>query len=162
MSAINRGRMTAVMDKPFVVFLIGMRVNRVSAVGQWWPVTQAMPKMIRELYAHKELGFLGAEMWFGRTTIMMQYWESYEKLEAYARMRDREHLPAWTAFNRKVANTGAVGVWHETYVVEPGKYENIYSNMPSFGLGRVGKLVEATGKRDRAVERLRGSVDAET
>ena len=158
MVAIVPGRMTAQMDKPFVVFLIGMRVNKLSAIGQWWPVTMAMPPMLRELYAHKELGFLGGEMWFGRTTIAMQYWESYEKLEAYARLKDRAHLPAWAEFNRKLAKTGAVGVWHETYVVEPGRYENIYSNMPRFGLGAVGQLVEASGKRERAGERLRGGV----
>ena len=51
----------------------------------------------------------------------------------------------------------AVGVWHETYTVGPGSYENIYSNMPRFGLGAVGNLVEATGKRERAGERLRSA-----
>lgn len=155
-NAIRAGRMTAQMDQNFVVFLIGMRVNKVAAIGQWWPVTMAMPRMLRELYAQKELGFLGGEMWFGRTTIALQYWNSYEQLEAYARMKDREHLPAWAEFNRRVAKTGAVGVWHETYVVGPGQYENIYSNMPSFGLGAIGTLVEASGKRERAGDRLRG------
>ena len=154
--SICAGRMTAQMDQNFVVFLIGMRVNRVSAIGQWWPVTMAMPRMLRELYAQKELGFLGGEMWFGRTTIALQYWRSYGQLEAYARMKDREHLPAWAEFNRRVAKTGAVGVWHETYLSGPGQYENVYSNMPAFGLGGVGTLVEATGKRERAGDRLRG------
>jgi hypothetical protein len=156
-TSIRAGRMTAQMADPFVVFLIGMRVNKVAAIGQWWPVTMAMPRMLRELYAQKALGFLGGEMWFGRTTIAMQYWRSYEQLEAYARMKDREHLPAWAEFNRRVAKTGAVGVWHETYVVGPGQYENIYSNMPAFGLGAVGTLVDASGKRERAGDRLRGA-----
>ena len=153
---IISGRMTAQMDRPFVVFLIGMRINNWLAIDQWWPVANAMPKMVRELYANRELGFLGAHFWFGRTTIALQYWNSYEQLEAYARMKDLEHLPAWAAFNRKVAATGAVGVWHETYIVEPGQYENIYSNMPRFGFGAAGELVPATGARERAGQRLRG------
>jgi hypothetical protein len=156
MAAFVPGRQTAQMDRPFVVFLIGMRVNNLLAVGQWAPVFGAMPKMISELYRNPELGFLGANFWFGRTTIALQYWNSYEQLEAYAKMKDREHLPAWAEFNRNVAKTGAVGVWHETYTVGPGAYENIYSNMPRFGLGAVGTLVEAIGKRERAGDRLRG------
>ena len=153
---IIAGRQTARPDAPLALFLIGMRMNNWFAVDKWSMAVNAMPKMMRELYAHPELGFLGGHFWFGKTTISLQYWNSYEQLEAYARMKDREHLPAWAEFNRRVANTGAVGVWHETYSVGPGAYENIYSNMPRFGLGAVGTLVEATGKRERAGERLRG------
>jgi hypothetical protein len=149
--------MTAQMDRPFVVFLIGMRMNNWFAVDKWSMAVNAMPKMMRELYAHPELGFLGGNFWFGRTTIALQYWNSYEQLEAYARMKDRAHLPAWAEFNRRIAKTGTVGVWHETYLSGPGQYENIYSNMPRFGLGAVGKQVEATGARERAGDRLRGA-----
>ncbi len=28
-----------------------------------------------------------------------------------------------------------LGIWHETYSVTPEQAENIYSNMPAFGLG---------------------------
>jgi hypothetical protein len=58
-----------------------------------------------------------------------------EKLFAYAHDRDGEHFPAWAAFNRKVAGNGAVGIWHETYMITPENAENIYNNMPAFGLG---------------------------
>lgn len=44
-----------------------------------------MPRMIKELIANKELGFISAEAWFSRTTIMVQYRESFEKLKAYAK-----------------------------------------------------------------------------
>jgi Domain of unknown function (DUF4188) len=159
MPEIINGRMAARMDRPFVVFLIGMRMNNWFAVDKWSLAVNAMPKMMRELYAHPELGFLGGHFWFGKTTISLQYWNSYEQLEAYAHMRDRAHLPAWAEFNRKVAKTGTVGVWHETYLSGPGQYENIYSNMPRFGLGGVGQLAEATGKRERAVDRLRVSAE---
>ena len=34
---------------------------------------------------------LTGEMWFGRTTIMVQYWRSIEQLMAYAKDRQAEH-----------------------------------------------------------------------
>src|SRR6476661_1790827 len=133
---IQPGRLAATIEGDFVVFLIGMRVNKPLAVHKWWPVASAMPRMIRELYAHPELGFLHAETWGGRTTLTLQYWRSVEQLLAYAKNKDAEHLPAWKAFNQRVARDGSVGVWHETYVVRAGSYENIYVNMPAFGLGK--------------------------
>ncbi|MBD3801378.1 MAG: DUF4188 domain-containing protein, partial [Campylobacterales bacterium] len=37
-------------------------------------------------------------------------------------------------------------IWHETYVVRPGQYENIYHNMPQFGLAKAFGFVEAEGR----------------
>ena len=80
----------------------------------------------------------------------------YEQLLAYAKHRELAHLPAWQTFNKAVGTNGSVGIWHETYVVTPGSYENIYVNMPPFGLGRAGSLQAATGARQSAEGRLRG------
>ena len=76
--------------------------------------------MLRELYEKPELGLIHHEMWFGRTTIQVQYWQSMEHLLAYAKNRSAAHLPAWAAFNRSIGKDGTVGIWHETYVVSPG------------------------------------------
>lgn len=150
-----RERVTAQMSVDFVVFLIGMRINRPWKIHRWLPVAQAMPKMLRELSANPDSGFLGHEMWFGRTTIMVQYWRSSAQLMAYAAQRDSAHLPAWRAFNKAIGTNGDVGIWHETYVVSPGSFENIYVNMPPFGLGKVGTLVPASGLRRTAEGRLK-------
>jgi len=149
-------RMTAALDGEIVVFVIGMRINHFWKVHKWWPVAMAMPRMVRELLAKPELGLLHAESWFGRTTVMVQYWKSFEALEAYAKNRDGEHLPAWAAFNRNVASNGDVGIWHETYVVRPGGYEAFYNNMPPFGLARATRIVPISGRREHAADRLRG------
>jgi hypothetical protein len=156
---IRRERLTARFEGPFVVFLIGMRINRPLRVHKWWPVMRAMPRMLRELHANKQHGFLHAEMWFGRTVIMVQYWRSIEQLLDYAKAREAAHLPAWQAFNRAVGTDGSVGIWHETYAVQPGSYETVYVNMPAFGLGRVGELVSATAGLQSAEGRLRGRAD---
>ena len=153
---INKKRVTASFDGSFVVFLIGMRVNKPLKVHKWLPVATAMPRMIKELYRQPELGFLNAEMWFSRTTVMVQYWRSMDQLLDYAKNREAEHLPAWQAFNKAIGTDGSVGIWHETYAVSPGCYENIYVNMPPFGLGKIGSLQPATGGRQSAATRLRG------
>jgi hypothetical protein len=154
MSRTIQKKMAGKLEGEFVVFLIGMRINRWWKPHKWLRVAAAMPRMIRELEQHPELGYLGSERWLGRTTVMVSYWRSMDQLMAYARSRTHEHLPAWREFYRLVGTNGDVGIWHETYRVRPGDYESVYANMPSFGLGKVGELVEATGRRDTAVGRL--------
>ena len=153
-SSVIAQRMTGRMDSEFCVFLIGMRINRPLKIHKRFPVVRAMPRMLRELESHKELGFLGGHYWFGRTIITLQYWRSATHLMEYATGKDHEHLPAWTAFTRSVGSSGDVGIWHETYIISPGSYESVYNNMPPFGLGRVGNLVPATGLFQHAKERL--------
>jgi hypothetical protein len=154
MSMIRNERLTASLEGDFVVFLIGMRINKPLQVHKWLPVVQAMPRMLKELYRQPELGFLHAEMWFARTTLMVQYWRSMEQLLAYAKSKNAEHLPAWQAFNRSVGTDGSVGIWHETYAVSPAGHESVYVNMPAFGLGKAGSLLPATGLKHSAAGRL--------
>lgn len=154
MARLNKNRITATSDKDFVVFLIGMRINNWFAIHRWLPVFLAMGKMLPELYKNPELGFKSYEMGFGRTIILIQYWESTEKLIDYAKAKDSEHLPAWKAFNKMAMKSSAVGIWHETYVIDKSKTENIYVNMPPFGFGKVGSIQPAQGNRNSAAQRL--------
>lgn len=153
---IKRERVTAALEGDFVVFLIGMRINKPLLVHKWFPVAQAMPRMLKELNRQPDLGFIHAEMWFSRTIILVQYWRSMEQLLAYAKNKEAEHLPAWRSFNQAIGTDGSVGIWHETYKASPGTYENIYVNMPPFGLGKAGVLQPATGGRQSASGRLSG------
>lgn len=158
MAKVVPGRYTAQMGDSFVVFIIGMRVNKFWAVHKWWPVMKAMPKMLKELYSHPELGFLHSEYllsWRGVTLI--QYWKSFDDLEKYA--RGGVHLKEWQAFNRSVGTDGTVGIFHETYLLKEGQYECVYGNMPRMGLGAAGEHVPATGKRETARRRTGGTND---
>ena len=155
MTQVVEGRQTAVHDGEIVVFLIGMRVNSVLKVREWLPVARAMGPMLGELMKDKDSGLLGFRTlptWRGVT--MIQYWESAEKLQAFANDAGRNHRPAWVDYFRNSFKGGAVGIWHETYVVPSGHTETIYGNMPLFGLGRV-KGVQPVGNRgETAAERL--------
>ena len=52
---VMQKRMTGRMEGDFVVFLIGMRVNRWWKPWRWLRVALAMPRMIRELQAQPAL-----------------------------------------------------------------------------------------------------------
>lgn len=153
-----KNKHTVQMEGEFVVFLIGMRVN------QWWKISSifqvvfAMSKMIKELSNNPQSGLLAHEQWLGRTTIMVQYWESFEKLEAFANQRDASHFPAWVNYYKQVKKSGpAVGIWHETYTISPGKYEAVYGNMPLFGLAKAGKTQAIHAHLQTAKQRMYAS-----
>jgi Domain of unknown function (DUF4188) len=162
MSPVFNGRFTAQTDKPFVVFLIGFRVNKFWSFSKWIPVAQAMAPMLRTLYRNPEKGFLGGENFFRFspvTTLLLSYWQSFEDLENFARSPSEPHLTAWKAFNKSVGSDGSVGIWHETYLVDAGKYEAVYGNMPKFGFAAATEHVPAIGKKETARRRLGGEND---
>jgi hypothetical protein len=85
---------------------------------------------------------------------VVQYWRSFDHLEAYAKDKELEHYPAWKNFNIKLRSTRAAGIWHETYKVSEGTYENVYVNMPPFGLAKAGKMLTDIEKYDSARARM--------
>lgn len=160
MTTIVPGRFTAHTDDSFVVFLIGMRINRFAAFSKWVPTLMAMPPMLKTLQQHPEKGFLGAEQFLQwRGVMLLQYWRSLNDLEQFARNPSDPHKAAWQRFNRAIGSDGSVGVWHETYLVQPGAHESIYVNMPVFGLAAATQHLPATGRYQTARGRL-NSADA--
>ena len=151
-------RRTVAAEGEVVVFHIGMRINKWRAVRSWLPVFKAMPGMLKELSQDKESGLLGYRLMFAgpRVPYIVQYWESKEKLLAYAADTGKKHRPAWTAYNKAARKAGgAVGIWHETYLVPAGGYETIYVNMPEFGLGAAHGTQPVARRGDRAADRLK-------
>ncbi len=158
MAEIIDKRVCAEVEGEFVVFMIGMRINRPWKIWAWLPVIAAMSRMLIELAKQPDLGLLHARGHYGFPNLMLiQYWRGFEQLEAYAKARDRAHLPAWQAFNKAIGANGDVGIWRETYLVAPGRYENIYANMPRYGLGLAGEIVDAVGARQAARQRVAAS-----
>jgi hypothetical protein len=161
-SPVLAGRYTAEIGPGgAVVFLIGMRFNRWWRVDKWWPVFLAMPRMLRHLSADPESGLLGYHLWFGRVPLVVQYWRSIDDLVAFASDSQAPHAVAWREFNRRISAGGAVGVWHETYQVLPGRQECVYVNMPSFGLAAATRHVPICPGTGSARARLRRHQEAE-
>ena len=150
---INEGRWTAHIEGDFVVFLIGARFNSklhlARSLKDLGGRRRGMQAMLDHLVAHPEKGLLAYEM--GLPTIV-QYWRSFEHLEAFAKDKDDPHLDVWRQYWRRVGRSGRTGIWHETYLVKAGHYEAVYGNMPPHGLGKAGRLVpvsESSSARSR-------------
>ncbi|MDX5892612.1 DUF4188 domain-containing protein [Rubrobacter radiotolerans] len=148
------GRCTARRDEPFVVFMMGVRVNRFLLIWKWLPVLLSLRAMLREVRENRKSGFLGGQTFFSwRSVTLIQYWTSYEDLERYARDPNSGHLPAWRRFNQKVRRSGAVGLWHEAYTVGAAEYEAIYADVPVSGLAKATLHMPAIGGREAARRR---------
>jgi len=157
---VNKGRFSAdtgVDGK--VLFLIGMRINHLWQVWKWFPVFVAMPRMLAELMKNRELGLVGTPRTYlsGKTVLVWQYWESFEKLEAYSKSGSAEHLPAWRAFNKNVRDNGSVGIYHETIVLSDATVETVYGNTPTMGLAAVTGAVPARQRGQSAKARMTGA-----
>ncbi|MEU9154749.1 DUF4188 domain-containing protein [Streptomyces sp. NPDC048417] len=153
------GRMTAAREGDAVVLLIGMRVHHFWAVHQWLPVALSMFRMLRELERDPGRGLLGRVLLTAspRTYYVVQYWESKEKLYAYASSPDLFHRKVWGIVNRKERAGrlhGHVGLWHEAYVAPEGSYESIYFDMPEFGLGAASGVVPVERRGRYAKDRF--------
>jgi hypothetical protein len=139
---VSKGRYTAVHEKPFVVFLVGMRINRLLSIHKWLPVLMAMIPMLTDLIKNKEKGLMGRQTWFSwREVMVVQYWNSYDQLESFARSINDPHYKPWKNYNKSVSSSGTVGIWHETYLIDPKDYECIHVNMPLRGLLKATKQV---------------------
>jgi Domain of unknown function (DUF4188) len=154
---VKAGRWMAQIEGDFVVFVIGARFNSkwqafraVSDLGG----RRGMGHMLKYLTDHPEKGLLGYET-TGLTVI--QYWRSFEHLEAFAKDNSDPHLAVWRNYWRRVGRSSRTGIWHETYLVRDGEYEAIYNNVPPRGLGKAAALVPAA-EASTARQRLRTSV----
>jgi hypothetical protein len=156
---VKSGRWTAQIDGDFVVFLIGARFN-----SKWHALRsivdlggrRGMGHMLEYLTEHPDKGLLGYET-AGFTVI--QYWRSFDHLEAFAKDDTDPHLAVWRNYWKRVGRSARSGIWHETYLVRDGEYEAIYGNMPAHGLGKATSLLPLS-EVSSARQRFRSSARA--
>lgn len=160
-------KVAADRSEEFVVFHIGLRINAVWKLHRWLPVLLTAPRMVRELVADPDSGLLGSRTVLGpgiRNVGFVQYWDSFQALRDYARDSDRLHFPAWQEYYADGTGAdAAVGIWHETYVIDPTQYETVYNNMPPHGLAACEEtdIVPAVDQRKTAAGRLRRTEGAD-
>ena len=153
MADVAGRRMQAEIDGDFVVFLIGARINSKRELVRCLldlGGRRGMKHMLDYLVEHPDKGLLGYEL--GYPTIV-QYWRSFEHLEAFANDEADPHLDVWRQYWRRVGRSPRTGIWHETYRVRAGEYEAVYGNMPPHGLGKAGRLIPI-GQRSSARGRI--------
>jgi hypothetical protein len=87
--------------------------------------------------------------------VIVQYWRSFDALEAYAKNPSAKHAPIWREWNRLAeAERSGAGIWHETYPVSARRYEAVYQNMPVTGLQKAGTAITVGEARASARQRL--------
>ncbi|KAF2162753.1 hypothetical protein M409DRAFT_26991 [Zasmidium cellare ATCC 36951] len=129
-------------DTDVVVFLIGTRSNH--PYGMLAPGFEQSGKyfssLAQSLEDHaEEFGFLGMTSWLNsadrssKSEIMQVcYFRNMEGLHAFAHSED--HRQAWDWWNRTVKQNPHLSIWHETYHVPKGHWENIYVNSHLSGI----------------------------
>jgi Domain of unknown function (DUF4188) len=152
---INSGRWTAALDGDFVVFLIGAELRDPEQAGPAADLLVAMIDMLVELEQDPTKGLLGYQVFGALGGVIVQYWRSFEALEAYAKNPAAKHAPVWRAWNRLAeGELAGAGIWHETFQVSAGRYEAVYQNMPLTGLQKAGTPMTVTEARGSARQRL--------
>lgn len=156
MAPLGGERLVADIEGDVVVYINGMRLNKLRAIPQWILAGRKLAKMFERLEADPDSGFLGYQPAFMglRTGAAIQYWRSLEDLKRFAHDRDDLHVPAWKWYNERVDAGGGVGFWAELYIVENDNYETFYRNIQPVGLGAVGGLRPDEG-RDRHIDMSR-------
>ena len=160
MADVNQGRWTAQIDGDFVVFLIGARLQArhpLRSLRDHRGIKHGMQGMLKYLSEHPAKGLLGFQT-SGVSTLVIQYWRSFEHLEAFAADDSDPHLAAWRRYWKRVGRSDRTGIWHETFLVRAGEYEAVYGNMPPFGLAKATEAVRL-GSGSNARSRLRDLAD---
>jgi hypothetical protein len=93
-----------------------------------------------------EFAFLGASTWGSpRRPMLVQYWRSFEQLEAYARNRDAAHWPAWARSTNASAPMATLASGTRPTSSLPAA-TSASTTMPAIGLGEA-SLVPAAGQK---------------
>jgi hypothetical protein len=109
-----------------------------------------MKHMLACLSEHPDKGLLGYEQLGVGSWV--QYWRSFDHLEAFAKNTDDPHLEIWRRYFKRAGKSVRTGIWHETFMVRAGEFEAIYTNMPDFGLAKAStsvSIAESVAARDR-------------
>ena len=153
---VRPGRWMARREEPFAVFLFGVRLNRVAGLRRYLWALGVLRRVLADLEAHPERGFLAGGVYrSGRTLVAVQYWDSFDALDAWARDHRLPHRTPWQRYLSEALGDEAMGLWHETYLASPGSWEGVYVNLPPWGLGAGARLVEMRSTSGSARDRLR-------
>ncbi|RJO78961.1 DUF4188 domain-containing protein [Nocardia panacis] len=137
-----------------VLFLLGVRINKLTAVHRWLPVIRSLAPMLKELSEDAESGLIASrtQLYGARELTLLQYWSSVGQLMDFA--HGPTHRKVWQDFYRFATRGSEVGIWHETFIVPAGRYESIYGNVPLSGLATHGGLTPIGRRNDSARARL--------
>lgn len=124
-----------------VVFHLGIQSNH--PLGVFAPhmleISNKFLAIQQDLLRRKdEFGLLAVQNWRGsergtnNTTLMKYFFKDVEGIQKLA--HEPLHKEIWSYYNKN--QPGHVGIFHETFIIPDGGYENVYVNCHPILLGR--------------------------
>jgi hypothetical protein len=150
-------RKTSKIEEPIALFLVGVQCRSLKSFWKLPFISRKMSKLQNELNMNKDSGLLWGENFISFkpfTTLYLSYWKSIEHINNFANNSKFSHKETWIQYMRKYYKDKNIGIWHETYEIDPNKAENIYVGMSLFGLGAVGQLSEISHSTENFNKRL--------
>ena len=156
-------------SESIVVFHLGARSNHplgVLAPG-FMATVERVKKINEEMAADPvEYGLLGKSNWIklddaaGNETMTIYYLRDYDALHRLA--HGTTHLESVKWWTRIVKDHPHIAIYHETYIISKGQWENIYINSQPTGMGDTWFPVTREGedKKDIVTHFVRPTVDA--
>lgn len=155
MKDIFPGRYTAEFKDTIIVFVIGMRVNRLFALHKWLLPTFNTLRLWIHVKTNPPKGYLYGYLYlYCRGIGMMQYWHDFTALETFSHDKNQPHYKAWSQLALQTESDKTFGYWHETYEINPNRTEAIYGSMPRFGLAAASNHEQLKIREDSARSRL--------
>lgn len=149
------GRHQADLHGEVILFPIGMKINRWWAVHKWGKPLINTIRLWRHVQTKHPSGYLSGYLFaYSRGVGMMQYWQDFESLEAFAHDDSQPHLSSWRQLVAQTGRDQTFGYWHETYVIDSTNAETIYGSMSPFGLGAAVGHAPIDGTSQSARNRL--------
>ncbi|PWY70799.1 hypothetical protein BO94DRAFT_266091 [Aspergillus sclerotioniger CBS 115572] len=153
-------------SEDIVVFLLGARCNH--PLGMFAPgmkyLGDSAGQMMEAMRANPvKYGLLGTTHWLrqeGNEFLTIFYLRSYDALHRFA--HDEEHMEGVRWWSRVAKEHPHLAIYHETYRVPRGHWENIYINTQPTGLANTWFPVRDDGKANQEVvhQWIRPVVDA--
>jgi len=140
-----------------VVFHLGARINH--PLGPLAPGAKAIDDWVRKMMDAmtadaEKYGVLGLSHWIkqeaaaGNEVMNLFYLRDYDALHRFA--HDALHMDGVAWWTRIVKDHPHIAIFHETYVVPKGQWENIYINSKPTGMGDTYFPVKGTGQLARS------------
>ncbi|KAK4690657.1 ribonuclease P/MRP protein subunit POP1, partial [Lecanoromycetidae sp. Uapishka_2] len=140
-------------DKGVVVFVVGASFNH--PFGVFAPGVKELGSRFRAMFLGKTDTMSHSTPGGGRSTVTISYWKSREHLHAFA--QGPVHRDGWNWFNHIHKEYPHIGIFHETFDVPAGGWENIYNSIWPIGMGNIKYHVrdKESGENSRDAKRVK-------
>lgn len=149
---------TAPIVDPLCVFMVGVQIKSARSFWKIPYIAGKMRQMQKELREDPESGFIWGTnftKFAPFTTLFLSYWTSADYIDQFIKRDKFSHKRESVAYWKRFGKDTDVGVWHETYEIDPQRTENLYFGMEPFGVSAFLPIAKVDAANRAYVQRLR-------